>query len=205
MDVSVCIGTFGDRRWFDLAEERAVPSVGNQDLPAREIIHVHADALHEARNRAALQATGEWLVFLDADDELHPRYLRAIAKAHEARAGDIYLPAVEYRQKHYAPPPKMLEPVPWEDGNHIVIGAAHRRALFERVGGFRDWAFYEDWCYWMRCQQTGARLVDVPGAVYVAHVKMNSRNRTPTRREKVAMHDAIRRANCPWLYEDQPA
>lgn len=203
MDVSVCIGTFGDKRWVELAEQRAIPSVAAQELPAREGIHVHASTLAAARNEAARQATGEYLVFLDADDELHPRYLRAMAK--RENAGDLLIPSVSYRQKHRVDPPKMMEPVAYTEGNHLVIGTCHRRSLFEQVGGFRDWEFYEDWCYWMRCQMAGATLADVPGAIYVAWVKMNSRNRKPTRAQKTAMHHAIRRANCPWLYESATA
>ena len=82
----------------------------------------------------------------------------------------------------------------------MVIGTMISRAMFNEVGGFKDWPIYEDWCLWQRAVLAGAVPVKVPDAVYVAHVTADSRNRSPRHDERTEVHHAIRRANYPDLY-----
>ena len=94
MDVSVVIPVYGQAR----EAERAVRSVLAQTLPAREVLLVddgspggppaatdprvtrlqqpHA-GVSVARNHGAERAQGDWIAFLDADDEWHPTFLEA--------------------------------------------------------------------------------------------------------------------------------
>lgn len=197
MDVSIIVGTHGDESWRTLAETRALPSAYAQTLPAREVIHVHADTLHEARNEGAQRASGEWLCYLDADDELHRHYLRRMAEG----TADLRGPSVQYvRPDGMVNRPLVIEPMDLRNGNYLVIGTLVRRQMFLDVGGFRDWEFYEDWCLWQRCWLAGATIEQLPGAVYKAYMRWDSRNRAPSTAKKRAMHDAIRRANFPELH-----
>jgi glycosyltransferase involved in cell wall biosynthesis len=176
--VSVVVGTYGGQQWVQLAEQRALPSVLAQTAPC-EVIHVHGPSLHEARNEGAARAGGEWLVFLDADDELDRHYVAAMLDAVDAGAGErLFQPAtlgvVEGVEDDA---PVLLPERPLLEANYLVIGTMVAAAQFSRVGGFGDWSMFEDWDLWIRCWLEGARVQSVPGAVYRVHVMPSSRNR----------------------------
>lgn len=206
MKVSVLVATHGDPRWEELAFDRAVPSIraaaGDLD---HEVLTCHEPdgTLACTRNALAEQASGDWFCFLDADDELEPGYLMAMAKAWLAHRGTgewistnsgprptragrlvappLLVPAVRYvsRGEPVGDPEIPAWGQPLIDINCAVIGTLVPRYLFEQVGGFEEWSIYEDWDLWLRCILAGARLVPVPDAVYTAHVSETSRNRQP--------------------------
>lgn len=198
MDVTVIVGTFGDEKWAALAEERAIPSV-----PAGvPVIHTHAHTLRDARNAGLRKADTEWVCHLDADDELTPDYFDRMAEG----TADVRAPSVQYVRNGLPYPPGM--PQVWAHhhecsaeclphGNWIVVGALARRQLLLGIGGWRDFNWSEDWDVWLRCHLAGASIEPMPQAVYIAHVRPDSRNRAPAKAEKLAAHEAIYRANFP--------
>jgi len=187
VEVTVVVGTFGDESWARLAESRAIPSAEGQSLRP-EVIHVHGETLHGARNQGAADAAGRWLCHLDADDELAPGYLEAMAKGiHELRA-----PAVQYVHPGYEADPVTLEDRDIRRLNPCVIGTLVPKKLFHDVGGFADFPVYEDWDLWLRCWRAGATIQHVPDAIYRAWVRDNSRNE-PDRAVKQRTYAAIRR------------
>lgn len=198
MDVSVVVGTFGTDDWIDLAEARAKPSAEQLGVP---VLHVHGPSLHEARNAALVAVTTEWVIHLDADDELEAGYVTAM----EQGAADLRAPAVRYVQDGRAPREPYVPRVAGHHhdctadclpaGNWLVIGTAVRADLVRAVGGWRDWMVYEDWDLWMRCWLAGATLEALPAAVYRAHARPESRNRAPSIAEKNRVHHAIVNAN----------
>lgn len=195
MDVTVIVATYGEGRWRELAECRAIPAARAE----AEVIAVHGETLQSARNAGAAQATSEWLCFCDADDEVEPGYMAAMAELD----ADLRAPLVRYVKDHRHWPARVPDGTDdLADGNRLVIGTLVRREMFWRVGGFGGWAFYEDWDLWQRCWLAGA-TVEFGRAIYRAHMRADSRNRSPSRAEKVAMHHDIRRANMPWLYEHE--
>lgn len=190
MDVTVCIGTFGDQEWIRLAEERAVPSIPG-DVP---FTHAHEKTLAQARNAAAAAAKTEYLCFLDADDQLAPGYFEAMAKG----SADLRGPGVKYAARH--PSPSAVTRLEMGDlwhRNFLVIGTLVRRELFERVGGFREEPIYEDYALWCRCAAAGASIEMIYDAVYLAWARRDSRNRAPDMRWKNDWHFKIREAVWP--------
>lgn len=198
MDVSVIVATFGGPEWQALAERAAASAEDQTD----EVLCVHGETLASARNDGARMAGGEWLCFLDADDELEPGYFDAMSAA----TADLRGPAVRYVAEGRSPQTPKLWPVQdLRNGNYLVIGTLIRRDLFLDIGGFLDWPLYEDWCAWQRAWKTGATIEQVPAAVYRAHVNFRSRNRAPDRAERQRWHHEIRRHNFPELYEPSAA
>lgn len=197
MDVTVCIGTFGDVAWM-IQAGRAIRSAE----ALAPVSHRHGTTLAQARNEAAAIAGTEWLCFLDADDELTPGYFEAMGQG----TADLRGPAVQYvRPNGRAEAPKLWPAVDLRDGNYLIIGTLVRRAMFDAVGGFREFPIYEDWDLWQRCARAGASVEQIPEAIYRAHVRPDSRNRAPDRREREHWHHEIRRANFPECYEEATA
>jgi GT2 family glycosyltransferase len=197
VDVTIAIATFGDQSWIDLAESRAIPSAERFGVP---VVHFHAGTLHEARNGALERVDTEWVVHLDADDELAPTYLDMLARG----TADLRVPAVSYVRNGLIPPPYVPKVAGHShdcsadcliDGNWIVVGAMVRAQMVRDVGGWRDFEWAEDWDLWVRCWQAGATIEALPKAVYRAHVRPDSRNRALDRAGRVAAHEAIYAAN----------
>lgn len=195
MEVTVCVATYGDVEWVQRAQERPIKSAVEQNVP---FVHVHGRNLCEARNSALAAVATEWVCFLDGDDELHRRFFERI----ELSTADIRAPAVQYVDGSRAAPyiPQVVghnhlcTAACLNEGNWIVIGAVARTKILRDVGGFRDYPMYEDWDLWVRCWQAGASIEAVPGAVYRAYVRADSRNRGPDPAEKHRVHR--------WIAED---
>ncbi len=205
VDCTIVIASFGDRDWLDLGTQRAARSAFEQSVP---VIYVHGLTLHDARNAGLAQVQTEWVVFLDADDELEAGYVTTLATG----TADLRAPAVRYVQldgrAHQPYVPKVAghshactgECLP--DGNWLVVGTMARTELLRDVGGWEPFPWSEDWALWARCWRAGAIVEAMPAAVYRAHVDPQSRNRAPAREAKNAAHWAIHRAVWPERYEE---
>lgn len=197
--VSICIGTFGGNEWVQLASRRAIPSAEAQGVP---VVHRHAPTLARARNEALALADTEWVVFLDADDELAAGYIEALAGGTADVRGTIaeYIGPGSSRRRWQ---PRVAghrhdcsaDCLP--EGNWLLIGSTVRADLLREVGGFREFEWSEDWDAWLRCYKAGASFELIPDAVYRAHVRPDSRNRGATGAAKLAAHRAIYEANFP--------
>lgn len=196
-DVTIVVGTYGDEEWIQQAQ-RAIASAKRQ--PA-EVIHVHGETLAKARNAGIEQAATEWVLCLDADDELAPGCVEALLAAD----GDLRCPAVSYVRGGHPCRPKLWPPVDLCDGNYLVVGTLVRREMYLAIGGFAEWPLYEDWAAFQLMAKAGATITQVPAAVYIAHVRPDSRNRAQDLEYRRRMHHEIRRANYPELYESVAA
>lgn len=131
-----------------------------------------------ARNVGVTTTQSEYVVFLDADDELLPEYLATMMEFVTANPDyDIYHPNLitiepggrrslflaetEVRSFSFA---DLLE------GCVIAVGGAWvRRELLERSGGFRENIHCEDYDLWLRVMAQGATARFLPTPLYVYH------------------------------------
>lgn len=197
--VTIIVATFGDDCWRQLAAERAVPSAEQFGWP---VVSVHGDTLHGARNEGLAAVDTEFVVHLDADDELE-RYYPCLLQYAQSTGCDIVAPAVRYVRPGWANVAPRMPSVAshdhmhacWgdclPDGNWLVIGALARTEIVRAVGGWRDWPCYEDWDLWLRCWRAGALIGMQPQAVYRAHTREHSRNRYLDKVDRNAVHRAI--------------
>lgn len=200
MKISVIIPAYNAAKWL----RASVASVQKQTRPADEIIIVDDGStdgtpdlcreledkgircmrrenggLSAARNSGVGMATGDWFLFLDADDVLFPDALEKLSvAAQNSRAGVVYgfvLQRGETLLKtklHSLPhaigePPRAAEAAFWWTPIATAGCALISRSLNEKVGGF-DEAFrqVEDAEYWLRCgvttsfAHTGTMILD---------------------------------------------
>lgn len=181
--ISVIIASYGDADKWNALARRAIRSVLSQDRQAREIIRHHSiiGSIAKARNDAAQRSSGEWLCFLDCDDELEPGYISSMEDMISKLGAPNHLlyPAVRYIRPDQSPPtsPIMLEKKPITKGNYMVIGTIIHRNIFMKLGGFHELEAYEDWDLWMRAIIYDACIpVPVPSSIYRIHFNPNGRN-----------------------------
>jgi len=131
--------------------------------PPVRVISQTNQGVSAARNRALLEAGGQWAAFLDADDRWLPGHISAIAKAarRQPEAGLVYTDAVVIDGNGNRVKNKP-SPGPGENpfftillANRITTSAAAvRRAVLEKVGvfveGLKSGASCEDWDLWLR-------------------------------------------------------
>jgi GR25 family glycosyltransferase involved in LPS biosynthesis len=137
-----------------------------------------------ARNNAARLATSDWVIFLDADDELLPIYLE---RAYECV---IAFPTAEVIYPDYFISKNGQEPVHGKSGptdisliskvNTIPHSSFIKLDLFSSLGGYSplaDKIGAEDWELWLRAALNSARFVALnePGYVYNSG-RLNSRS-----------------------------
>ena len=207
MKTTICIATHGDDAWRDLAYSHAYPSALDQGCEVL-IEHDPDGHRHSVRNDLAERAMGEWLCFLDADDDLYPSYIAEME--YEMQFLDpvgryLLTPAVAYskpgQEKH---DPQLLPTKGLEYGNCLILGTLIEREFFLELGGFRDWNArngnqMDDWDLWLRALRAGAKIVQVPDAVYVARMHP-SPSRDESREVKLHWQWEIGRAHFPKLY-----
>jgi glycosyltransferase involved in cell wall biosynthesis len=167
--VSVVIPTFGDRRIWNPLAMRAARSVINQTHSPDEVIRIHGKDLRDARNHGGIMATSDWILFVDADDEISPDYLEAMLNG----SGDLRYPMVYIQDRGVI---DLYEGQPLIRGNYLPIGTLVRREMFMNTGGFPEYPALEDWAFWLRCEALGSKTKLVPGATYYAHRNPNGRN-----------------------------
>jgi hypothetical protein len=137
--------------------QRAIQSAKQQSVPVTVTVQVDND-LHGtgwARNKGAAQGDAPFVVFLDADDELHPDFVKQCALAYRQGVfvySDWQLPAGEIIRL-----PDCTTARGWLQHKvfHLVT-TLMPRALFQQVGGFDETLpGLEDMDFYLRLHSKG--------------------------------------------------
>ncbi len=143
------------------ALESQDPAIAHQRLP-RNI------GLARVRNLAAAAARTDWVVYLDADDWLDPRFVeRAEARLKVAPGVDVLTTDMTIVREHQRRRVvRSRVPLYWDEllaRNTIVQTSLIRRSLVRQLGGYDESLDFEDWDFWIRALQAGARIARLPG------------------------------------------
>lgn len=137
--------------------------------PRVRLLRQHNAGAAQARNHAARHAAGEWLVFLDADDELESGYLQRIEQVAREDAGLAVVgtnglktyPDGSQRSAYPETVPVEITLSDQIAQSQLTVTCALKRDVFEVLGGFRD-TYAEDYDLWLRVLAAGHRALRVP-------------------------------------------
>ncbi len=214
--------------------EEVLASIAAQTLPEREVLVVddgsseaqarqlfgawrRRDArllrlpsvgVSAARNLAIEQARGEFILPLDADDRIAPRYLEravqllerepsvGIVECEAEMFGDASGPwkRPPFRMPHY-----LL-------GNTIAPAALFRKADFERTPGYNPNMVHgwEDFDLWLSFLELGLGVVRLPETLFFYRQRPRSRSRKLAQDRRTAWAYARILLNHKWLYARHP-
>ena len=151
-----------------------------------------------ARNRGLEEATGDYAVFLDADDLYEPDALRAFAETAETTGADIILGRLRFLENgkkgafhDAADALAACERAETFDKrllwNFLVCNKCYRRALLSEHGvRFPDSGFSEEGAFFMDAVYTGASIAGTTGSVslYRRHTFAEGASVSQTANEK---------------------
>lgn len=152
---------------------------GYADLPQVTVLRTGNHGVAHARNHGIAASSCPYIVPLDADDRLDPRFLEHTLPVLEQRSdvGFVYTSVRvfgEYEAEWEAPPFDLPELLARNLVGHAT--ALVRRAAWENVGGYAEFAF-EDWEFWIRLAGAGWRGAAVPESLVFYRKRPGSRLR----------------------------
>ncbi|MCA9315101.1 MAG: glycosyltransferase [Planctomycetes bacterium] len=150
----------------------------------------------QALQEAASRATAPLLARMDADDVAHPERLERLVALLDRRP-DVDLVGSRMR---YVPRPRRadglwryerwldacLEHAPIVRARYVECPLPHptwalRRALFDALGGYREGPFAEDYDFFLRAAQNGARFAKLPQVLMLQRDRPGRLSRTDPR------------------------
>lgn len=199
--VAIVVATFGEPVWA----HRAALAVASARAQQPDELHaVHAATLADARNAAGAETTADWLCHLDADDRLEEGYLDAMRAAIvEHGPGALYAPRIRFVRDGVADEPTSIAHRDMDRLNPCVVGTLIERQLVADVGGWWPERAWEDWSLFRRAWLAGARLIEVPDAVY--RITVNPEGRNSTVHDPQRLSAEIRRSHRHWAAQRRRA
>ena len=143
--------------------------------PRIKVVHKPNGGLSSARNCGIKHATGDYLLFLDADNILHPDYASLGVDVLERRPDLTYVvPHAQFFNGETGARLGVYNPVPFDRTTGLLInrfgdaGAMFRRTLFTDHGISYDEVLldYADWALWMDLNRLGFRGAVIPRVLY---------------------------------------
>lgn len=151
-------------------DPETVTILSELDMPRVQIVRQDNTGLPGARNTGIRRASGEFIVSLDADDELLPAYLETMVGALEddPDAAFSHCWAELFGDVNWVWATRPFNPYAVLLSNSMLQVATFRRAAWEAVGGYDETMTHgnEDWDMWLRFQEAGWGNVQVREPLY---------------------------------------
>jgi len=167
------------------------------------VYHKTNSGLPGARNYGARRAQGEYLVFCDADDLLHPWVLReAVAALQRYPELAAVYPILRYfgdMRGLWGPQDLYLPTILAENQTHA--GLVIRRAVFDTLSGYDETFVFgwEDWEFAVRMAKAGYAAEVLPREGYFYRVHPTSMVRTTSYERRVTMYRQLWRKHTDLL------
>ena len=185
--VSVLVSTLGSDEWGYRGTAAAAEAA--ETSGADEVIQVHGENLADARNEAAEKATGDLIVFLDADDRLKDGYCNNLKLYADASSGNVlFKPAVQICRGNKCKEPSLYKRQDLFVSNDLVVGTAMRKNIFTRFDRSLD--TLEDWEMFLNViVRHSASVKDCPEMVYIYNQSPGSRNEVDQKKTAQEIRD----------------
>ena len=163
------------------------------------ILHQPNAGVSAARNKAIQAAKGTYILPVDADDRISPRY---IEHAIDAMREDIRV--VGCRAEFFGAKQGEWKLPDFSPGllavrNMIHISSLFRKADWQHVGGFCEEEIYrEDWSFWLSMMELGGEYIRLDEVGLYYRVLPHSR-RTKAKTQKRVIVDAINRLHPAYM------
>jgi glycosyltransferase involved in cell wall biosynthesis len=171
--------------------------------PLIKVISTSNQGLAVARNNGIAASSGKYILPLDADDRILPKYLElasGILDSH-AEIGIVYCYGELFGEREgritardFSLPVMMVS-------NLIFCSAMFRRSSWEATSGYRKEMIYgcEDWDLWLSLIEMGCLVHRIPETLFQYRIRENSMNIDMDKDRKLEMFRLIQK-NHPLLY-----
>ena len=140
------------------------------DQPDIRFIHQKNKGVSAARNQAAQLASGQYFLFLDADDVILPTYIEKCVEVLENHSDcKLVYPLAEL----FGAATGIWELPEYQGFKSLLLGnkfpsvSIHRSADYRTLNGFDETlATHEDWDYWIRLLQSGSSVYQIPEILF---------------------------------------
>ena len=135
-----------------------------------------------ARNNGIKRAKGKYLLLLDSDNKIEPKYIREGVKILE---GNPDVGVVYSDVKIFGEEEKVKKIIDFDFStllqyNYIDTCTVLRKDVWEDVGGFDvklDKYTWEDWVFWIGVAKKGWKFYHIPEVLFYYRIRKDSRNK----------------------------
>lgn len=163
--------------------------------PKTKIIHTPNQGLAAARNTAIAEASGRFILPLDADDKIGRDYLFKATKIlnEDSNIGILYCDSEFFgdRKGKWNLPDYTMEKMLLE--NMIFASAFFRKDDWQKVGGynFTMKAGWEDWDFWLSIISLGRTVYKISDVLFYYRIKKDSMTKSLTNSDHIKLHTQI--------------
>ena len=191
--VSVVIPCYNHARWLG----PAIASAHEQTWPVHEVIVVDDGSTDNsaeiavksgarliqqsnlgpsaARNAGIAAATGNYILPLDADDKLHPKFIERALQGRSDIVG-TFVQNFGVLNNIWKPTPERPEFRDLLRANCLTVSCLYLKAIWEDIGGYDSKLDgVEDWEFWLRALSNGYKVRIIPEVLfYYRHTNADS-------------------------------
>ncbi len=154
----------------------------NYHKPKTKVITTKNNGLAEARNVGIRNASGIYILPLDADDKIAPEYCEKAVRVIES---DPKVGIVHGETQNFGADTNIRKDPPYSleamlRRNIILCSSLYRREDWEKVGGYNKNMKYggEDWDFWLSLIELGRKVYKIPEIMFYYRIRPGSMARS---------------------------
>lgn len=165
------------------------------NYPRTTLIRQKNSGPSAARNAGISRAAGRYILPLDADDRIGPRYISqaVISLDSDATVGICYCRGEKFGAEHGPITAASFSLARMRFSNLVFCTAMFRKCDWALAGGYCLDMVYgnEDWEFWCSLIELGRKVVRIPEVSFWYRIKEDSRNSLMNRERQLSMHRLI--------------